>query len=254
MDATQRWQLLPDAAGPTVVDTVELRQYELGAFLAFLNERESMIPRYSVAELHIILAANGIPHDDEELRTALSKREILNMIRNGAPAPVIRAALRHGRVEELAHGWQEIVQEHQALPARRTVSTQDNISAFRAAVRTNYTQEEMFVMGADIDGTPMTEAIQTHKGASLTIIVKTVELLRPVINHQALYMCHTHPGADALPSKADIESTVRIGLQLAQLGTRLIEHYVIAANGGYSRIIQDHLPNLAGEIADILNR
>ena len=46
MDATQRWQLLPDAAGPAVVDTVELRQYELGAFLAFLNERESLVPMY----------------------------------------------------------------------------------------------------------------------------------------------------------------------------------------------------------------
>ena len=112
MGTMQRWQLLPDAAEPAVVDTVELRQYELGAFLAFLNERESMIPRYSVAELHIILAANGIPHDDEELRTALSKREILNMIRNGAPAPVIRAALRHGRVEELAHGWQAVSYTH----------------------------------------------------------------------------------------------------------------------------------------------
>ena len=250
----QRWQLLPDAAEPAVVDTVELRQYELGAFLSFLNERESLVARYPAAELRLILAANGIPHNNEDLNTALSKREILRMIQDGTPAPAIRAALRQGRVEELARGWKEIVQERQVLRPKRAVTTQENVSAFRAAVQTNFTQEEMFVMGADIDGTPMTEAIQTHKGASLTIIVKTVELLRPVINHQALYMCHTHPGADALPSKADIESTVRIGLQLAQLGTRLIEHYVIAANGGYSRIIQDHLPNLAGEIADILNR
>ena len=61
MDATQRWQLLPDAAEPAVVDTVELRQYELGAFLTFLNERESLVPMYPAAELRLILAANGIP-------------------------------------------------------------------------------------------------------------------------------------------------------------------------------------------------
>ena len=115
MDATQRWQLLPDAAEPAVVDTVELRQYELGAFLTFLNERESLVPMYPAAELRLILAANGIPHNSEDLNTALSKREILGMIRDGTPAPAIRAALRQGRVEELARGWKEIVQERHCL-------------------------------------------------------------------------------------------------------------------------------------------
>ena len=254
MDATQRWQLLPDAAEPAVVDTVELRQYELSAFLTFLNERESLVTRYPAAELRLILAANGIPHDNEDLNTALSKREILRMIRDGAPAPAIRAAMRLGRVEELARGWKEVVQEHQVLRPKRAVTAQENVSAFRAAVQTAFTQEEMFVMGADIDGTPATEAIQTHKGAGLTIIVRPVELLRPVINHQALYMCHTHPGVDALPSREDKETTARFGIQFAQLGVRLIEHYVIAANGGYSCIMQDHLPDLQREITDIINR
>ena len=145
------------------------------------------------------------------------------------------------------------VQEHQVLRPKRAVTAQENVSAFRAAVQTAFTQEEMFVMGADIDGTPATEAIQTHKGAGLTIIVRPVELLRPVINHQALYMCHTHPGVDALPSREDKETTARFGIQFAQLGVRLIEHYVIAANGGYSCIMQDHLPDLQREITDIIN-
>jgi len=254
MDTTQRWQLLPDAAEPAVVDTVELRQYELGAFLTFLNERESLVPMYPAAELRLILAANGIPHNSEDLNTALSKREILGMIRDGTPAPAIRAALRQGRVEELARGWKEIVQERQVLRPKRAVTTQENVSAFRAAVQTNFTQEEMFIMGADIDGTPATEPVQTHKGAGLTIIIRPVELLRPVINHQALYMCHTHPGVDALPSREDKETTARFGIQLAHLGIRLIEHYVIAANGGYSCIMQDHLPDLQREITNIINR
>ena len=239
---------------PTVVDTVELRQYGLGDFLRFVNERESLVERYPAVELRLILAANGIPHNSEDLNTALSKREVLGMIRDGAPAPAIRAALRQGRVEEVARGWKEGVQERQVLRPRRAATTQENVSAFRAAVQTGFAQEEMFVMGADIDGTPATEPIQTHKGAGLAIIVRPIELLRPVVNHQGMYICHTHPGADALPSREDKETTARFGVQLAQLGVRLIEHYVIAANGGYSCIVQDHLPDLQKEITEILNR
>ena len=123
MDATERWQLLPGADVPTVVDTVELRQYGLGDFLRFVNERESLVERYPAVELRLILAANGIPHNSEDLNTALSKREVLGMIRDGAPAPAIRAALRQGRVEELARGWKEVVQERQVLRPRRAATT-----------------------------------------------------------------------------------------------------------------------------------
>lgn len=59
------------------------------------------------------------------------------------------------------------------------------------------------------------------------------ELCRKALqaNAHAVVLLHNHPSGDPTPSVEDIESTRRVARALSELGLRLLDHLVIAADG-----------------------
>ena len=253
---SQRWQALGPAE-ITIIDTKDARRYALPAFLKWISERELLAAgSYSRSELHMLLAANGIAHESRDLDTALTAREIDTLLASHAPAPVVRAALRQGRVSGLAEGWGDALPEN-FRPGTERVYALDhtrNIELFRAAVETNFLQEEVFVMGTTETGVPLTEVVRTHVGRHDQATLYGMELLRPVVFCPAMVMCHSHPNGDATPSPADKEFTANVATGFARLGLRLLEHYIIAGNGGYARLLADHMPELAAAVNRMLGQ
>jgi DNA repair protein RadC len=109
-------------------------------------------------------------------------------------------------------------------------------------------------MGATETGVPLTEVVRTHVGRHDQATLYGMELLRPVVFCPAMVMCHSHPNGAATPSPADREFTANVATGFARLGLRLLEHYIIAGNGGYARLLADHMPELAAALNRMLGQ
>ena len=96
--------------------------------------------------------------------------------------------------------------------------------------------------------------MRTHVGRHDQATLYGMELLRPVVFCPAMVMCHSHPNGDATPSPADKEFTANVATGFARLGLRLLEHYIIAGNGGYARLLADHMPELAAALNRMLGQ
>ncbi len=68
------------------------------------------------------------------------------------------------------------------------------------------------------------------------IVLPFREVVRDVLLHDArlVLMAHNHPGGDHKPSRDDLAITRRLANTLEAIGARLIDHWVLAANGATS--------------------
>ena len=58
------------------------------------------------------------------------------------------------------------------------------------------------------------------------------EIASVVLKHNASYVIisHNHTSGNALPSESDIQMTISLRSSLTQLGTRLLDHIIVAGN------------------------
>ena len=233
-----RWAIHPLEPN-AIVDTAANAAYTIPNFLTFLNAREEHSEQFSTTELHILLAAHGIPHTADDLRTAMSRTELATLLDSQAPTTVVQAALRRGF--DMATGWDVLRRQAPGEKVGRRTKEEDIVAILREAMQ-NPAQEEVMVIGTDRYNTPLTPVTITHTGNVNAVAPKIMELLWPIGRHAHIIMAHTHPGGDPTPSRADLEYTEKIVLTMAELGVMVREHYVICANGNYARILADHLP------------
>lgn len=69
-----------------------------------------------------------------------------------------------------------------------------------------------------------------NKGDVNSVGVSVREIVETVIkrNGSSVILSHNHPGGFAVPSKADLELTQKANIALANLGIKLIDHFLIA--------------------------
>ena len=58
----------------------------------------------------------------------------------------------------------------------------------------------------------------------------------------AVIVCHNHPSGDATPSDEDLQITWRLADAGEILGIKLLDHIIIAANGGYFSFVDKCIP------------
>ncbi len=64
-------------------------------------------------------------------------------------------------------------------------------------------------------------------------------VVETALNHNAygVILCHNHPGGEALPSIADVDTTRDLEKVLARLGIQLMDHIIVAEGNTYSLVM-----------------
>lgn len=95
-------------------------------------------------------------------------------------------------------------------------------------------QEELWVLLLDARNRVM-DIARVYKGSLHTTVVRTAELFRPAIRHNAagVIIAHNHPSGDPSPSPEDVRLTEQCVQAGRLVDIDVLDHLVIGASGRY---------------------
>ncbi len=111
------------------------------------------------------------------------------------------------------------------------LSTTDQVDFLRPRFE-DQGEEEVWMLSLDI----LTRVIGVHKishGSPLSADVNTREVLRHALADNAVrvVIAHNHPSGIAVPSKSDVDTTLRLAITLMGAGVHLLDHLIFARDG-----------------------
>jgi DNA repair protein RadC len=142
---------------------------------------------------------------------------------------------------------QELVRRsYPELPANKVLSVEDVALVYGPRLG-GLRHETMLAIALDAQNHAITE-IEIAKGGRHGLSITPADCFRPLlrVGASAMLVIHNHPSGDPQPSAEDIGFTRAIAAIGELVGIPLVDHVVIAANGGGYRSLLD-LGHLTGE-------
>ncbi|MBM4358295.1 MAG: DNA repair protein RadC [Deltaproteobacteria bacterium] len=110
----------------------------------------------------------------------------------------------------------------------------DRVAAFLAPTFASLLHEEMWVLSLD-GGNRLRGLRRVAQGGLHAMSVSPGDILRAVVwdGATAFVLAHNHPSGRLESSREDVETTVRLAVVAEQLGVPLVDHLILAPDGGF---------------------
>lgn len=106
--------------------------------------------------------------------------------------------------------------------------------------------EHAYLICLDQSGRVLHPAL-LHTGTLDEVMLYPRLVVETALRHHAhaVLLAHNHPGGTAYASQADLETTIRLGAVLSQLGIRLVDHLIVADGQVHSMMRDRRFSDLA---------